>query len=74
MTSAYRPVDTPQPNDWADHISGDLDPRRVTKVEDRLIWLDIMGREHGPFDADNYTFQRSVFTREGVSTAEVTTE
>lgn len=40
--------------DWADHKSGQLDPREVTRVEADGIYLDLGGSEIGPFPAENY--------------------
>lgn len=40
--------------DWADHKSGGLDPRRVTRVEGDRIWIDILGSERGPYRAADY--------------------
>lgn len=48
--------------DLAEHIHRDLDGRIVTSVsaDKRWIWLDILGTEHGPFDAEDYSFRRMV--------------
>lgn len=51
-------VTEPQPGDWADHVSGDLDPREVARVEGDSVWLLIFGNEIGPFPRDNYTYIR----------------
>lgn len=43
---------------WADHASGTLDPRQVTRDDGDTIWLDILGKESGPYPADNYTYTK----------------
>lgn len=62
MTEQPQPVelDEVQPGDRADHWSGDLDPRSVTRVdhEKKKVWLQFPGSEMGPFDRDNYTYKR----------------
>lgn len=60
MTTTPAPV--PQPGDLADHRSGELDPRRVTRVtEDGTgVYLDILCSESGPFPVENYEFARDV--------------
>lgn len=54
-----RTVKHPRSGDWADHVSGELDPREVTRVRGDQIWLRI-GGESGPYPAANYTFKRDM--------------
>lgn len=51
-----------RPHDWADHRSGRLDPRRVTRVSGKSVWIDIFGVESGPYPLTNYTYYRLVGT------------
>jgi hypothetical protein len=52
-------VSAVQAGDVADHKSGELDPRRVAKVEPGFIWLEVgEGAPIGPFDWGRYTYQR----------------
>lgn len=53
-------VNDPRPDDVADHVSGNLDPRRVSRVKDGQVWLWLWlgSGEIGPFPAENYTFTR----------------
>ena len=48
------------PGDLADHISGELDPREVVRVDGRYVYLDIFGQTYGPFPKENYTFTRMI--------------
>lgn len=50
----------PEVGDWADHKSGDLDPRQVTRVsaDGGLVWLYMLTAEAGPFPAANYNFEK----------------
>ena len=48
--------DTSRVGMWADHVSGQLDPRKVTRDDGDTVWLDILGSESGPFPANNYTY------------------
>ena len=61
-TTKFRtvPVHVPKPGDVADHKSRELDPRRVSRVEGELIWLDLLTTEAGPFPRANYTFKRRI--------------
>lgn len=49
-----------KPGDIATHRNGQLDSRRVTRVEGSDIWLELLvsGKEHGPFPRRNYVFER----------------
>ena len=63
MDSNQDAPDVPQVGDLAYHVTRDLDPREVTKVEQNsrgqwFVWLDILGKETGPLPADQYTFDR----------------
>lgn len=49
-------IDMPLVGCWADHKSGNLDPREVVRVLDDKIWIKIGDQEHGPYPADNYTY------------------
>ena len=53
------PVTDPQPGDLAWHKDG-LDPREVTRVTKRSVWLKLLGDVFGPFPRKNYTFTRYV--------------
>lgn len=58
LTAATTP--TSRVGMWADHVSGSLDPRRVVRDTDYLVWLEgPAGREIGPLPAENYTYLRS---------------
>ena len=48
------------PGDLADHVSGELDPRKVVRVDGIYVYLDILGQTCGPFPKDNYTFTRMI--------------
>lgn len=48
------------PGDLADHVSGELDPREVVRVDGNYVYLDILGQTCGPFPKDNYTFTRMI--------------
>lgn len=48
----------PQPDDWADHVSGDLDPRQVSRVEGTQVWIMIGNTEVGPLPIENYSYTR----------------
>ena len=48
------------PGDLADHISGELDPREVVRVDGRYVYLDIFGQTYGPFPKESYTFTRMI--------------
>ena len=48
------------PGDSADHISGQLDPRKVVRTDDNFVYLDILGQTCGPFPKENYTFTRMI--------------
>ena len=48
------------PGDSADHVSGELDPREVVRVDGRYVYLDILGQTCGPFPKENYTFTRMI--------------
>lgn len=52
-----------RPGDWADHKSGELDPRKVVEVNrdvpgDEWISIDIFGGPFGPCPMHNYRFVR----------------
>lgn len=55
---SWQTVDEPQPDDLALHKDGWLDGRIVTRVEGGSVWLYILGKEAGPFPAENYTYKR----------------
>lgn len=55
---SWQTVDEPQPGDLALHKDGWLDGRIVTRVEGRSVWLYFLGKEAGPFPAENYTYKR----------------
>jgi hypothetical protein len=49
---------------WADHVSGELDPREVTRDEDGMVWLrgiSTSGDDMGPFPAENYNFTKPLW-------------
>lgn len=46
----------PLVGDLAWHHTGSLDPRKVMKFDGASVWLDISGKEGGPFHAANYTY------------------
>ena len=48
------------PGDLADHVSGELDPREVVRVDGSYVYLDILGQTCGPFPKENYTFTRMI--------------
>ena len=37
------------PGDLADHVSGELDPREVVRVDGSYVYLNILGQTCGPF-------------------------
>lgn len=50
-----------RPDDWAYHVSGRLDSRRVARVDHATgeVWLIIVTEEPiGPFDLHNYSYIR----------------
>lgn len=54
------PEPHPKVGDWADHITGELDPRQVARVSPngKKIWITITdGVTAGPLLAENYTFK-----------------
>ena len=48
------------PGDSADHVSGELDPREVVRVDGSYVYLNILGQTCGPFPKSNYTFTRTI--------------
>jgi hypothetical protein len=54
------PIRDVQPDDIAEHVGGQLDPRRVTRTDGEAVYLSILGAEAGPFPLANYTYQRWV--------------
>lgn len=60
MSTNKVPWNQVRPGDFADHVSRELDPRRVTRVDRPrgLVWLDLLGEECGPFPARNYDYSR----------------
>lgn len=58
---AFHRSRVPQVGDWADHVSGDLDPRPVVKVDLKAgqIWIEIVGKVAGPLRQEDYHFYPS---------------
>lgn len=56
-----QPADV-RPGDIADHVSGSLDPREVSRVDAHNIWLRLDGGDFGPCPKLNYTFIRRTVT------------
>lgn len=46
-----------RPGDLAWHKDG-LDPRRVTYIDEQVVFIDIMGSQVGPLPIENYTYTR----------------
>ena len=61
-SNPWQPTADPQPGDLATHVDGQLDSRPVAKIDQAadLVWLNILGKDAGPFPASNYTYQRWV--------------
>lgn len=51
-----------RPNDWAQHKTAELDPRRVSRVDHGTgqVWLYLTGGEFGPMPLSNYEYDREV--------------
>ena len=60
MTTIKVPAKAVLPGDWADHVSGVLDPREVVRADGSYVYLDILGQTCGPFPKENYTFTRTI--------------
>lgn len=52
------PQDQVQVGDIADHVSRELDPRVVTRVEGDQVWIWILTGDCGPLPIENYTYSR----------------
>lgn len=74
------PVRAAQVGDWAEHKSGTLDPRRVTKVQPFIfpptpdnpdgtgVFIHLVSAPAGPYPAENYVYsQPRTTTPEGSS-------